>query len=132
MKMNKAQKELMKQIKRDIKMVFFVRRDLKMQKGKIASQCAHASIALYKKLLKNKNNNLLDHWEKSGSKKIVLKVDNESAFGDVIIYCEKHNILNHTIIDAGKTQIEANSKTVLCIIEESKKLNNLTRNYKLM
>jgi len=131
MKMNKAQKEMLKMSKRDIRMVFFVRRDLKMQKGKIASQCAHASIGLYKKLLKNKNN-LLDHWEQSGSKKIILKVDNESTFGDILVYCEKHNILNHTIVDAGKTQIEANSKTVLVIIEESKKLNNLTRNYKLM
>jgi len=129
--MNKAQKEMMKMLKRDIKMVFFVRRDLKMGKGKIGSQCGHASIALYKKLLKNKNN-LLDHWEKSGSKKIVLKVDNENAFGDILVYCEKHNILNHTVVDAGRTQIEANSKTVLVIIEESKKLNNLTRNYKLM
>ena len=130
--MNKAQKELMKQLKRDIKMVFFVRRDLKMGKGKIGSQCAHASIGLYKKLLKNKNNNLLEHWENTGSKKIVLKVDNENAFGDVLVYCERHNILNHTVVDAGKTQIEANSKTVLVIIEESKKLNNLTRKYKLM
>lgn len=131
MKMNKAQKEMMKMLKRDIKMVFFVRRDLKMGKGKIGSQCAHASIGLYKKLLKNKNN-LLDDWEQSGSKKIVLKVDNESVFGDVLVYCEKNNILNHTVIDAGRTQIEANSKTVLCIIDESKKLNNLTRKYKLM
>jgi peptidyl-tRNA hydrolase len=132
MKMNKAQKELMKQLKRDIKMVFFVRRDLKMGKGKIGSQCAHASIGLYKKLLKNKNNNLLEHWENTGSKKIVLKVDNEKNFGDILVYCDKNNILNHTIIDAGKTQIAANSKTVLVIIEENKKLNNLTRNYKLM
>ena len=129
--MNKNQKELMKMLKRDIKMVFFVRRDLKMGKGKIGSQCAHASIGLYKKLLKNKNN-LLDHWEKSGSKKIVLKVDNEKHFGDILVYCEKHNILNHTVIDAGRTQIEANSQTVLVIIEENKKLINLTRKYKLM
>ena len=131
MKMNKAQKEMMKMIKRDIKMVFFVRRDLKMGKGKIGSQCAHASIGLYKKLLRRKNN-LLNDWEQSGSKKIVLKVDNESAFGDILVYCEKHNIINHTVVDAGKTQIEANSQTVLCLIEENKKLNNLTRKYKLM
>ena len=129
--MNKAQKEMMKMMKRDIKMVFFVRRDLKMGKGKIGSQCAHASIGLYKKLLRRQNN-LLNDWEKSGSKKIVLKVDNESAFGDILVYCEKHNILNHTVVDAGKTQIEANSQTVLVIIEENKKLNNLTRKYKLM
>lgn len=129
--MNKNQKEMMKMLKRDIKMVFFVRRDLKMGKGKIGSQCGHASIGLYKKLLKNKNN-LLDHWEQSGSKKIVLKVDNEKHFGDILVYCEKHNILNHTVIDAGRTQIEANSQTVLVIIEENKKLINLTRKYKLM
>jgi PTH2 family peptidyl-tRNA hydrolase len=131
MKMSKAQKELMKQLKRNITMYFFVRRDLKMGKGKIGSQCAHASIGLYKKLLRRKNN-LLNDWEQSGSKKIVLKVDNESAFGDIIKYCEMNDILNHTIIDAGKTQIAANSQTVLCIIDESKKLNNITRNYKLM
>jgi PTH2 family peptidyl-tRNA hydrolase len=129
--MNKNQKEMMRMMKRNITMYFFVRKDLKMQKGKIASQCAHASIGLYKKLLKNKNN-LLNDWEKSGSKKIVLKVDNESAFGDIIKYCQMNNILNHTVVDAGRTQIEANSKTVICVIEESKKLNNLTRNYKLM
>jgi PTH2 family peptidyl-tRNA hydrolase len=129
--MNKNQKEMMRMMKRNITMYFFVRKDLKMQKGKIASQCAHASIGLYKKLLKNKNN-LLNDWEKSGSKKIVLKVDNESVFGDIIKYCQMNNILNHTVVDAGRTQIEANSKTVICVIEESKKLNNLTRNYKLM
>jgi PTH2 family peptidyl-tRNA hydrolase len=131
MKMNKSQKEMMKMLKRDIKMVFFVRRDLKMQKGKIGSQCAHGSIGLYKKLLRNKND-LIEDWEKSGSKKIVLKVDNENAFGDILIFCERHNILNHTVIDAGKTQIQANSRTVVCIIEESKKLNDLTRKFKLM
>jgi len=131
MKMNKEQKDLMKKLKRDIKMVFFVRHDLKMQKGKIASQCAHASIGLYKKLLKNKND-LLDDWEETGCKKIVLKVDNENAFGDILVFCERHNILNHTVVDAGKTQIQANSRTVLVIIEESKKLNDLTRKFKLM
>ena len=131
MKMNKSQKEMMKMLKRDITMYFFVRRDLKMGKGKIGSQCAHASIGLYKKLLRRKNN-LLNDWEGSGSKKIVLKVDNEKHFGDILVYCEKYNILNHTVIDAGRTQIEANSQTVLCIIEENKKLINLTRKYKLM
>jgi peptidyl-tRNA hydrolase len=131
MKMNNNQKILLKKLKRDIKMVFFVRKDLKMGKGKIGSQCAHASIGLYKKLLKN-NNDLLNDWEDTGSKKIVLKVDNENSFGDILIYCEKNIILNHTIIDAGKTQIQANSKTVLCIIGENNELNNLIRNYKLM
>ena len=129
--MNKEQKSLMKKLKRDIKMVFFVRKDLKMGKGKIGSQCAHGSIGLYKKLLRNKND-LLDDWEKTGCKKIVLKVENESNFGDILIFCERNNILNHTVTDAGKTQIQANSRTVMCIIEESKKLNDLTRNFKLM
>lgn len=132
MKLNQNQKDLLKKIKRDIKMVMFVRQDLKMGKGKIASQCSHAAIGLYKKLILNDEKNLLNDWEDTGSKKIVLKIQNEKDFGDILIYCEKFNIINHMIIDAGKTQIEKNSKTVLSIIDENKNLINLIKKYKLL
>lgn len=131
MKLNNEQKMLMKAINRDIKMVFFVRQDLKMGKGKIGSQCGHASIGLYKKLLKNKDD-LLNDWEISGSKKIVLKVKSENDFGNIIKYCEINNILYHQVIDAGKTQIEKNSKTIISVINENKKLHNLIYKYKLL
>ena len=132
MKLNKIQKKILKSFKKDIKMVFFVRMDLKMGKGKIGSQCGHAAIGLYKMFLKNDKNNMLDDWENNGSKKITLKVKGESDFSDVIKYCEMNNIKYHQVIDAGKTQISPNSKTVLVIMEEQKKLHNLTHKYKLL
>lgn len=131
MKLNKVQKEILKSMKKDIKMVFFVRTDLKMGKGKIGSQIGHSSIGLYKIMLKDKNN-LIEDWENNGSKKITLKVKGESDFSDIIKYCQINEISYYQVIDAGKTQISPNSKTVISIIGEQKKLNNLIRNYKLL
>lgn len=131
MKLNKAQKEMLKAIKKDIKMVFFVRTDLKMGKGKIGSQCGHGAIGMYK-IMMRKNNQLLEEWENSGSKKITLKVKGESDFSDIMKYCEIRNINYHQVIDAGKTQISPNSKTVLVIFEEQKKLNDITHKFKLL
>lgn len=132
MKLNKDQKEMLKTIKKDTKMIMFVRTDLKMKKGKIGSQCSHSAIGLYKILLKNDKNNLLNDWENNGSKKIVLKVKGENEFGNIIKYCQLNNINYYQVIDAGKTQISPNSKTVLSIIEENKKLHNLIHKYKLL
>lgn len=131
MKLNNSQKEIMKSLNKDIKMVFFVRQDLKMGKGKIGSQCGHASIGLYKKLINSKNL-LLNDWEINGSKKIVLKVQNENDFSYIIKYCQENNILFHEVIDAGKTQIEKNSRTIISILDENKKLHNLIYKYKLL
>lgn len=131
MKLNQHQKDMLKSIKKDVKMVFFVRMDLKMGKGKIGSQCGHAAIGLYKMFLKN-DSNMLNDWENNGSKKITLKVRGENDFGDVIKYCQINNIRYYQVIDAGKTQISPNSKTVLVIMEEQKKLHNLTHKYKLL
>ena len=132
MKLNNTQKKILKAINRDIKMVFFVRQDLKMGKGKIGSQCGHASIGLYKKIIQNDKNNLLDDWELSGSKKIVLKVKSEKDFSDILKYCEYNNIIYHEVIDAGKTQIQKNSRTIISIINENKKIHNLIYKYKLL
>jgi len=132
MKLTIEQKEVMKSLKRDIKMIFFVRQDLKMGKGKIASQCSHGAISLYKKILKNDKNLLLDDWELTGSKKIVLKVKNENEFTNIIKFCELNNIIYNKVIDAGKTQIEKNSNTIINILHENKKIHNLIYKYKLL
>ncbi|SBO24265.1 peptidyl-tRNA hydrolase 2, putative [Plasmodium knowlesi strain H] len=69
----------------DCKMVFCVRTDIKMNKGKICSQCCHACLAVYEKIVK-RNSKLkerengkgtltyFDLWKKTGQKKIVLKI----------------------------------------------------------
>lgn len=54
------------------KLVLVVRNDLKMGKGKVAAQCAHAAVAAYK--LAKKHPHTLKAWENNGQTKITLKV----------------------------------------------------------
>ncbi|KAL0299821.1 UNVERIFIED_CONTAM: Peptidyl-tRNA hydrolase 2, mitochondrial [Sesamum radiatum] len=60
----------------DFKMVLVVRNDLKMGKGKIAAQCSHATLGLYKKIL-NRAPKSLGRWEMCGQVKVVVKVESE-------------------------------------------------------
>ena len=60
-----------------VKMVIAVRRDLGMSKGKIASQCAHAAVDLYRQLSQRHAADssqalLLSQWEANGEPKIVV------------------------------------------------------------
>ena len=63
-----------------VKMVIAVRRDLSMGKGKIAAQCAHAAVDLYRQLSRqdqlqqagNMQAFLLSQWEANGEPKIVV------------------------------------------------------------
>ncbi|XP_078681217.1 peptidyl-tRNA hydrolase 2, mitochondrial-like isoform X2 [Branchiostoma floridae x Branchiostoma belcheri] len=43
----------------EYKMVFVVRQDLKMGKGKVAAQCSHAAVSLYKKMSRSNPDLLL-------------------------------------------------------------------------
>lgn len=54
------------------KLVLIVRNDLKMGKGKVAAQCAHAAVAAYKQAKKHPA--VLKSWENCGQTKITLKV----------------------------------------------------------
>ncbi|XWS57374.1 hypothetical protein CRYUN_Cryun09bG0168900 [Craigia yunnanensis] len=96
--------EKLADILEDFKMVLVVRNDLKMGKGKIAAQCSHATLGLYKKLL-HRAPKALDRWEMCAQPKVVVKIDNEE---DMLVLQERAKSLNlptHITIDAGKTQI---------------------------
>ena len=60
----------------DRKMVFVVRNDLRMGKGKIAAQCAHACQGLLR-TIQGVADETLVKWERSGCKKIVVKCADE-------------------------------------------------------
>lgn len=49
----------------ECKLVLLVRTDLKMDKGKIAAQCSHATLACYKNMLTT-DPKLLKHWDTIG------------------------------------------------------------------
>lgn len=94
----------------EMKMLFAVRKDLDMGKGKIAAQVAHAAVscALYASRYDKRN---FRSWMDQGQKKIVIKVDNleellslEHRLRDLKIHiCE--------VTDAGYTQVPSGSLT---------------------
>ncbi|PAV21896.1 PTH2 family peptidyl-tRNA hydrolase [Pyrrhoderma noxium] len=98
----------------ETKLVLVVRTDLKMSSGKIAAQCAHASLACYK-ALRTSNPVLLRHWERTGQTKVALRVDNEEEMETLEAMARSLNLCARSIHDAGRTQVAAGSRTVLGI-----------------
>ena len=118
---------------KDVKMFFAVRKDLKMGKGKMAAQVGHCTLALYKQLIGNKKyKTMLEDWENRGSKKVVAKVKNEKEMMNLRKQAQIHGVMYSIICDAGKTQIEAGSQTVIGFIGYENKIKQFTGNLKLM
>ncbi len=93
-----------------IKQVIIVRSDLKMDKGKIAAQVAHASLDAYRKA----DPAVREKWESEGSKKVVLKVGSKEEM--ITIYNKIKNRFPCSLIkDAGRTQVTPGSVTALGI-----------------
>ncbi|MCK4319535.1 peptidyl-tRNA hydrolase Pth2 [Candidatus Micrarchaeota archaeon] len=93
----------------EVKQVILIRTDLKMGKGKIAAQVAHASLSAYK----NAPKKLKEEWERTGMKKVVLKVESEDELLDFQRICNTEGFPCSLIRDAGHTQIEPGSITSL-------------------
>ncbi|KAF8792703.1 peptidyl-tRNA hydrolase 2, mitochondrial-like [Argiope bruennichi] len=98
----------------DLKLVLVVQNGLKMGKGKIAAQCAHASVAAYQNC-SIKNPSLLKEWLKSGQRKVVLKVDSEEALMEIAATARRAGLNFNLVCDAGRTQIPSGSRTVLAV-----------------
>jgi PTH2 family peptidyl-tRNA hydrolase len=96
------------------KMVVVVRNNLGMGKGKIASQCAHAAVECYKTGLKT-DHKIVKIWLASGQPKVVVKVDTEEELLSIAAISTKKGLINCLIKDAGKTQLEPYTTTVLGI-----------------
>lgn len=116
------------------KMVFLVRTDLQMGKGKIASQVAHAAIVLYKDALK-KNSSYLNTWLRWGQPKIVLKVDKncEETLKHVYNSALKNKLPVCEVYDSGRTQIDCGSLTVVGIgPNKAEDIDKITNQFKLL
>ena len=115
------------------KLIYCVRTDLKMGKGKICSQIGHATLGIYKKNLKEKRHNILESWSNTGEAKIVTKVKSEKDMYTLKIKAEQLGMCTHIVYDAGHTQVESGSATVLVIGPEyENKLKQVTGHLKLM
>lgn len=111
------------------KQALIVRTDLGMGKGKIAAQCAHGSIEAFLKA----DSDVGEAWRDSGMPKIVLKVSGEKELAQLFQKAKKAGLPAALIQDAGHTQIEPGSKTVVGIGPcKEAELDKLTGELKLL
>lgn len=115
----------------DFKMVLVVRNDLKMGKGKIAAQCSHATLGLYKKVF-YRAPKALQRWEMCGQVKVVTRVESEEELLLLQNRAKTLKLPMHITIDAGKTQIAPNTRTVMAILGPCDIVDEVTGELKLL
>lgn len=113
-----------------MKQAIIIRSDLKMGKGKLAAQAAHASLQGYRLALA-KGKRLVERWDAEGQKKIVLKVASES---ELLALKERARGLPCALIrDAGFTQLEPGTVTCIAIgPAEDEKIDAITKDLGLL
>eukprot|EP00455_Lapot_gusevi_P031116 TRINITY_DN3361_c0_g1_i1.p1 TRINITY_DN3361_c0_g1~~TRINITY_DN3361_c0_g1_i1.p1 ORF type:complete len:114 (+),score=15.86 TRINITY_DN3361_c0_g1_i1:163-504(+) len=95
-------------------MILGVRKDLKMEKGKIAAQCGHATLGAYRQL-EGEDRASLDCWLLCGQPKIAVQIQDEDEMLELKQSAEKIGLPTYIVRDAGHTQVAPGSKTVLAI-----------------
>jgi PTH2 family peptidyl-tRNA hydrolase len=103
----------------NVKQVLVVRKDLNMRKGKIAAQCAHASMKVIldrcsPMAVGNEGSHYLkffvaagsplEHWVKGSFTKVVVSVDSEAELLDVLEKAKAAGLITSLITDAGLTE----------------------------
>ncbi|CAM6036088.1 unnamed protein product [Sphagnum compactum] len=114
----------------DFKMVLIVRNDLKMGKGKLASQCSHATVGLYKKIC-NRAPKAVQRWETCGQAKVVTKVESEAELLSLQRQARRLKVPSHITTDAGLTQTNPNSRTVMALLGPVDLVDQVTGRLKL-
>lgn len=114
------------------KMVLVVNDSLKMGKGKIGAQCAHAAVGLVDRE-RRRRPEVLRHWESTGQAKICLKAKDDVELRKLAATAGEIGIPYFIVQDAGRTQVAAGSRTVLAIGPAPKSaLDKVTGNLKLL
>ncbi|XP_031276081.1 peptidyl-tRNA hydrolase 2, mitochondrial-like [Pistacia vera] len=99
--------------------------------GQLKCHGSHATLGLYKKLL-HRAPNALNRWEMCAQPKVVLKIESEE---DMLVLQERAKSLElptHITIDAGRTQIAPNSRTVMAILGPVEVVDEVTGGLKLL
>ncbi len=90
-----------------MKQVILIRQDLKLPKGKMAAQAAHAAVEA---VLKASKLNVKE-WHNSGQKKIILKVKSKEELYQYIQTAKDEGLTTSVITDAGKTVVAPGTVT---------------------
>lgn len=113
----------------EYKQCIVTRSDLKLSRGKLAAQVAHAAVCSADRATAS----VLKAWKDGGQKKIVLKV---TSLQDLFILLEtarREGLPAALITDAGHTEIEPGTITVLGIGPAAEeKIDKVTSHLKML
>ncbi len=113
----------------EYKQVILVREDLKLDKGKMAAQVAHASV----EAALRSDKEIVKQWRIKGMKKVVLKVKNKEELFKYNQIAKNNKLKTALITDAGKTRLEPGTLTCLAIgPDEEKRIDDVTGSLKMM
>lgn len=110
------------------KQVLVVRKDLKMRKGKIAAQCAHASLAVVlnamtrtdgepiTRTLRYARESAMGAWLEGRFTKVCVYVESEEALDEIYARAREADVPAARIVDSGKTEFKGvPTKTVVAV-----------------
>jgi PTH2 family peptidyl-tRNA hydrolase len=97
-----------------MKMVLCVRMDLKMGAGKMCAQCAHAAVGAVGRLRRRKSK-LFQIYTAMGQKKIAVRIPDEETLLAIERKARKLGLISYVVQDAGRTQVKADSLTVVAV-----------------
>ena len=97
-----------------MKQAIVVRTDLKMGKGKLAAQVAHASLSAAD-VARERKSAWYEGWKAGGQAKIVLKVESEEELQKLYLKAKSAGLPVSLIEDRGLTQVEPGTVTCLGI-----------------
>lgn len=98
----------------EYKQAIIVRADLKLPKGKLAGQVAHAAVeAVIETQQKDKAK--VSAWREQGQKKVVLKVKDDKELFKLKHQAHEFGLVCAVITDAGKTVLEPGTVTCMAL-----------------
>ena len=112
-----------------LKQVILVRMDLKMPKGKLATQVAHASVEAVLGSSKEK----VHEWYEEGMKKVTLKVADLKELQKYQREAQKQGLKTAIITDAGKTFFDKPTVTCAAIGPDTEeRIDRVTASLKML
>lgn len=112
-----------------LKQVILVRSDLKLPKGKMAAQCAHAAVDA----VLNSDKKLVEEWRKQGMKKVILKVADDKELITYLNLAKDSGLKTALITDAGRTVVAPGTKTCMAIgPDDEEKIDKVTKDLKMI
>jgi peptidyl-tRNA hydrolase, PTH2 family len=113
----------------EYKQAILIRADLKLPKGKMASQASHAAV----EAVMRSSRAIVDEWRMQGAKKVVLKVVGEIELQGFVRSAQAGKLVTAVITDAGRTVIEPGTVTCAAIgPAEEQKIDKMVGNLPLM